>query len=355
MRIAILVVPLLVWWASPVAGRTLYSYQGNPFTDASGACTTVDRVTATFTLSSRVPPSVSPATDYSDQVIAYSVSACGTTCTSGAPCPGFPFGVFLVSTDATGDVDEWAVAAKDSPGFTPIVDGISSERDVGSLTVDAFSVASSAIAYNLDSPGTWTITDLPPTTVRVFATADTFTGDLGSLAGADAICNAQAAQAGLGGTWVAWLSTTGVDARDRLPVGSGPFVRAVSGVQIADDLFDLANAQLDAPVRDDPFGLDLGGQRVWTGTVGLGGTAHPDRCGDWTDELEDGMTGGTSSIGVGWTEQSLSSQCTSPRHLYCLELPPASLPALGDVGAMALVAIVEASGAGAARLARRRR
>ena len=64
--------------------------------------------------------------------------------------------------------------------------------------------------------------------------------DLGGLAGADAHCNALAAQVGQGDkNWQAYLSATGdnsVNARDR--IGSGPWYNA-KGVPIATDLNDL--------------------------------------------------------------------------------------------------------------------
>ena len=68
-------------------------------------------------------------------------------------------------------------------------------------------------------------------------------GDLGGLAGADALCTAEAASAGsTGHTWHAYLSTVsahsieGVNARDR--IGTGPW-RNAKGVVIAQSVTDL--------------------------------------------------------------------------------------------------------------------
>jgi hypothetical protein len=65
-------------------------------------------------------------------------------------------------------------------------------------------------------------------------------GDLGGLAGADAICQRLAQAAGAGGkTWRAYLSTQGagaVNARDR--IGRGPWQNA-TGVVIAKDVAEL--------------------------------------------------------------------------------------------------------------------
>ena len=57
---------------------------------------------------------------------------------------------------------------------------------------------------------------------RVFATSTTYDGNLGGPSGAAQKCADRAAAGGLGGSWVAFLSTSAVDAKDRLPPGSGP-------------------------------------------------------------------------------------------------------------------------------------
>ena len=76
-----------------------------------------------------------------------------------------------------------------------------------------------------------------------FVTSETHSGNLGGLAGADAICQRLAAGAGAGKrTWRAYLSTHGsrtgapVNARDR--IGDGPWHNA-KGVMIAASVADL--------------------------------------------------------------------------------------------------------------------
>src|ERR1044071_5588208 len=61
--------------------------------------------------------------------------------------------------------------------------------------------------------------------------------DLGGLAGADQHCQMLAKAVGAGNkTWHAYLSTTSVDARDR--IGKGPWYNA-KGVMVAHDVADL--------------------------------------------------------------------------------------------------------------------
>ena len=76
-----------------------------------------------------------------------------------------------------------------------------------------------------------------------FVTSSTQSGNLGGLAGADAVCQRLAAAAGAGNrVWRAYLSTQGtpaapaVNARER--IGNGPWYNA-NGVKIADNLADL--------------------------------------------------------------------------------------------------------------------
>src|SRR5262245_57740531 len=62
-------------------------------------------------------------------------------------------------------------------------------------------------------------------------------GNLGGLAGADAVCQGLAKAAGAGAkTWHAYLSTSTVDAKTR--IGNGPWFN-FKGVQIASSVADL--------------------------------------------------------------------------------------------------------------------
>ena len=65
-------------------------------------------------------------------------------------------------------------------------------------------------------------------------------GNLGGLAGADAHCQSLAAAVGAGNkTWHAYLSTSTVNAKDR--IGKGPW-HNVKGVEVAKDVKDLLGA-----------------------------------------------------------------------------------------------------------------
>jgi len=119
-------------------------------------------------------------------------------------------------------------------------------------------------------------------------------GNLGGLAGADGYCEGLAATVGAGGkTWRAYLSTSSVDARDR--IGSGPWYN-VNGDRIAANLAELHG---DAPGLTAATALDQNGDSptyigadgnvaqplehdVLTGT-NADGTANEATCNNWTD------------------------------------------------------------------------
>lgn len=147
-------------------------------------------------------------------------------------------------------------------------------------------------------------------------------GELGGLAGADAVCQARAAEAGFEGTFVAWLSTTDVDGGDRLQGARGwvrtdgrPFVDAT------DDLFDRRQA---FPLRIDENGDDVGAALTATATTHFGAArieASAGTCDDWTNAsavLK--HISGRADAGAGLWTAGLTIPCDQPVHLYCFQV-----------------------------------
>lgn len=145
----------------------------------------------------------------------------------------------------------------------------------------------------------------------VFASSATFTGNLGGLAGADQRCAALAADAGLSGTFLAFLSTVSdggvVAAPDRF-TGPDPWIlrqRDARGrlLKPFDDAASLRSPPR-SPVDQDEHGrvLFLSDKRqVWTGTLLDGGLDAPTpmrdtTCGDWTTERATGLYGDRKSV-----------------------------------------------------------
>jgi hypothetical protein len=142
-------------------------------------------------------------------------------------------------------------------------------------------------------------------------------GNLGGLAGADAHCTALAEAAGIRGkTWRAYLSTSTVNARDR--IGDGPWYN-VKGELIAENLAQLHTAdgnKISNTTAIDETGatpdylvlVDGAAQRavadslvhdILTGSNEDGTVAAGQTCNDWTDGTATGraMLGHADRLG----------------------------------------------------------
>ena len=113
-------------------------------------------------------------------------------------------------------------------------------------------------------------------------------GDFGGLAEADGICQVAADDAGLGGTYKAWLSDDTASPSTRFTHAAQPYV-LTNGAQVAADWADLTDSRLDNPIVMNSFGQTLlpgQEQSVWTGTSPDGTAASsggsPADCGGWT-------------------------------------------------------------------------
>lgn len=153
--------------------------------------------------------------------------------------------------------------------------------------------------------------------IRLFTTGDTrFDGNLGGLAGADAKCNAAAAALGLGGHWVALLSTDTVDARDR--IADGRYIRT-NGVQVAANKAELFGSY---PLDAEPRPRYTGWAATWTGSDSAGLNRTGFNCDNWTNNVS-----GTAVVGESyrsnsyWIERAWHN-CYQTDALYCFETEP---------------------------------
>jgi hypothetical protein len=142
----------------------------------------------------------------------------------------------------------------------------------------------------------------------VFITSTFHDGNFGGYDGADAFCRKAANDAGLGGTWVAFLfsRTTNVVQRVR---SSGPWYR-LDGTTL---VYANRDAFTDSPRNDidaDEEGRPYDGE-VWRGSVPDGSES----CADWTSSSGIGRWGfGSSPLG-----SSTTDPCTTKHNLLCIE------------------------------------
>lgn len=160
----------------------------------------------------------------------------------------------------------------------------------------------------------------PKGPLKAFVSSTLTTGNIGGLAGADALCNNAAKAAGLAGTYTAWLSTAGVNAIDRI-TADGPW-QLVNGTEIAKTKADLVKGgQAALPQR---FDKDEKGNtppaeedRVWTATAPNGTFSQGD-CNGWTSAAGSGLVGEAAQTDGDWTALENES-CTEVNRVYCLQ------------------------------------
>jgi hypothetical protein len=162
-----------------------------------------------------------------------------------------------------------------------------------------------------------------PSTVQVFVTSQSFTGDLrGSageltgLDGADNLCTQAAIDAGLEGAWTAWVSQDSVDVVDRMFDAE---FQLLDGTVVANNLADLTDGTLDAAIDLDEKFDTVSAASVWTATETDGRYGGSGTCDSWTssDVGNSGLVGKPSAVDADWTDVGGGNSCEKANRLYC--------------------------------------
>jgi hypothetical protein len=176
-------------------------------------------------------------------------------------------------------------------------------------------------AFNLTGNTVVRASFSPPPNI-VFTTSTTQTAALGGLAGADAICAQRAVAGGLAGTYRAWLSTSTVNAIDRLGSASG-WVRP-DGKPVLNNVADISKNNFFYPPRLDEFGNDLGVDPVVITGTGVDGMLYTGTnattCGNFTSDVEDGnaiLLAGWASANSLWFTNGAVALCSVQARIYC--------------------------------------
>jgi hypothetical protein len=158
---------------------------------------------------------------------------------------------------------------------------------------------------------------------RVFVTSTRHEGNLGGVAGADAICAARADAAGLRGSFLAWLSDDLSSPSTRFSRAPFPYV-LLDGTPVAASWNELTSQGLEHHIDVTELGGRADGLgTVWTRTLSNGEAASfplgPD-CGGWTTSASTAF--GTNGQHQGslelWSFLGASS-CNARLRLYCFQ------------------------------------
>ncbi|MCO4763575.1 MAG: DUF839 domain-containing protein, partial [Myxococcales bacterium] len=176
---------------------------------------------------------------------------------------------------------------------------------------------------------------------RVFLTSALYTGNLGGIAGGHAKCQALANAAGLGGKWMAWLSTYQSWPSSYFNKASVPY-RRLDGKTVALNWNDLVDGTLDNPINVTEKKQVIGSSqsasysacgssykpKVHTGTTTSGSRASSSSlhaCYRWQTTSSSSSyrtySGRATSTNSQWTQACSSDRCSSSYrgHLYCFE------------------------------------
>jgi hypothetical protein len=144
-------------------------------------------------------------------------------------------------------------------------------------------------------------------------------GDATGIEAGDAICRGLAGEAHLPApeSFVAWLSDSQIDARDRLTLTGVP-IRRVDHRLVASSKADLIDGS-----NFDSLHVDEGGRPITdsslvaTGTL-ADGTWEGASCADWTAAPGDNVRSGFASrLRSGAWTAGAGSACSGGKHLYC--------------------------------------
>jgi hypothetical protein len=189
-------------------------------------------------------------------------------------------------------------------------------------TVNAFMSCVSSAFSSLSTSCRTALVRARPAGKRVFITRARYNGNLGGLTGADTKCGDAATAAGVNGTFKAWLSSSTVNAIDRI-VDVGPWVDMQGTTIFASKSAITASGPATA-IWYDERGMFLSSEDIWTATNSQGtyqwGVIMAPPCDEWTSSsMQAGaQVGQVGRTGGAWTSNS-GTTCDQNAHLLCLE------------------------------------
>lgn len=157
-----------------------------------------------------------------------------------------------------------------------------------------------------------------------FTTSGTHNGNFGGLAGADAFCQLHATNAGLPGTYKAWLAdNTGAPA-DRFTQVTVPYIMPagpLAVIVLATSYADLTDGTIGANFERTEAGVAVPSNIPYTNVTAAGVRYNGGYdCGDWTYAGADalGASGHSQSLNANWTTGNITG-CDVVHRLFCFE------------------------------------
>ncbi len=151
-----------------------------------------------------------------------------------------------------------------------------------------------------------------------FVSSVTYDSNLGGVAGADAKCAQLASDAGLTGTFLAWISDGVTDPESRFVKSPIRYAATFNNTLIAEDWADLTDGTLGGSMTYDENGNTVS-YRVFTNVNPDGTTKdNTNHCNGWGAGGASANLGLSSSTSGLWTDYQLGS-CGTSLPIYCFE------------------------------------
>ncbi len=158
-----------------------------------------------------------------------------------------------------------------------------------------------------------------------FLTTSLYAGNLGGLVGADSLCTAVATDAGLSGTYRAWLGDSTSGPLNRFTQSTRPYYN-VTGLRIANNWADLTDGTLQNALFATEQGIAAGASAPWSSVFISGATVGAQNCSGWTTSANSGTaaTAGRFAISPSstdtWTFDNNSiGPCSVTHRLMCFQ------------------------------------
>jgi len=153
---------------------------------------------------------------------------------------------------------------------------------------------------------------------RSFVTSQPVIANFGSAILGDAVCQAFADAALLGGVWMSWTADDATTPELRFVQSGVPYF-LVDQTMVAADWADLTDGTLMAGIALDELGASKFGAEVWTGIDFMG--TPGDTCFDWTSasDADVGTVGFAGGVNVDAGSVYLQFCNRDNVRLYCFE------------------------------------
>jgi len=156
---------------------------------------------------------------------------------------------------------------------------------------------------------------------NIFVSSEKYSGNLGGIFRADEKCTELANRAGLQGKWIAVLSDSKINARDRINADTINWpVYNMRRELVAVSEEDLWDGSIENPIRYNEYGEGVN-DKVWTGTFPDGYKDISAVCRDWlsSSNKEQGRVGISIEKNENWVSSEVL-QCDKIYRIYCINI-----------------------------------